>query len=153
MRAVLAMIAFGVLACGASPRMVHQSSKYFERCHAAELNPERTNEERRGCWSAWLEHYGERSTSRKRAYATNRIAELSGGSEIEPLPDIVATEAEVTPGDPIPRSSPQPPLEPPPSACAEVCDPELAACVGRCNRQDCLTACRAEFRICENACS
>ena len=74
------------LACGASPRMVHQSAYYFERCHAADLDGERTVAERQACWAAWLRHWSSAQPAVRVRYAERRLAALSRGEAMAPLP-------------------------------------------------------------------
>ena len=76
--------------CGASPRMVHQSVTYFELCHSADLDPERTLLERRECWSRWLEHYRTGQPPERIAYARDRMRSLQRGETLRPLPGAVA---------------------------------------------------------------
>ena len=73
-------------ACGASPRMVHQSAYYFERCHAADLDGERTVDERQACWAAWLRHWSSAQPAVRVRYAERRLAALSRGEAMAPLP-------------------------------------------------------------------
>lgn len=69
--------------------MVQQSATYYERCQAAELNPERTMDERRECWVAWLEHYTTGQPLERVSYAQERRIALAHGEEVAPLPDQV----------------------------------------------------------------
>ncbi|MBO6934614.1 MAG: hypothetical protein JJ863_06560 [Deltaproteobacteria bacterium] len=73
-------------ACGASPRMVHQSAYYFERCHAADLDDQRTVDERQACWAAWLRHWSSAQPAVRVRYAERRLAALSRGEAMAPLP-------------------------------------------------------------------
>ena len=66
--------------------MVHQSAYYFERCHAADLDDERSVDERQACWAAWLRHWSSAQPSVRVRYAERRVAALSRGEEMEPLP-------------------------------------------------------------------
>ncbi len=75
-----------LMACGASPRMVHQSAYYFERCHAADLDDQRTVDERQACWAAWLRHWSSAQPAVRVRYAERRVAALSRGEEMAPLP-------------------------------------------------------------------
>lgn len=160
------MCGFVVLvACGASPRMVHQSNTYFEHCHAADLDPGRTMDERKACWSAWLDHYGEPQPPERRAYASARIEAIERGEAIRPLPDVTTYRAaflgsdgeqvEVASDDPqqVPRDvEPAPAISSDP--CINVCTPRLTACLATCGARgaDCVTACRAEHNVCLRGC-
>lgn len=78
------LCAFG---CGASPRVLQQSSVYYERCRSAELNPDRTVDERRECWVAWLKYYANDQPIERKAYAQERRIALAHGETVTPLPD------------------------------------------------------------------
>ncbi|MAQ18822.1 MAG: hypothetical protein CMN30_29000 [Sandaracinus sp.] len=83
----LAVAGVALLAsCGASTRMVHQSSYYFERCHAADLDEQRTVDERQACWAAWLRHWSGAQPPVRVRYAEQRLAALSRGEAMAPLP-------------------------------------------------------------------
>ena len=145
--------------------MVHQSNTYFEHCHAADLDPERTMDERKQCWGAWLEHYADSQPPERRAYASERIAAIERGEAIHPLPDVTTYRAaflssdgeEVEPENPDPAQLPRD-VEPTATIssdpCINVCTPRLTACLDQCGArgQDCLTACRAEHNVCLRGC-
>jgi len=76
------------LGCGASPRMLHQSEAYYERCHAADLDPARSTEDRLRCWTAWVEHYRVGMPPERVSHARRRLAALNDGIALEPLPDV-----------------------------------------------------------------
>ena len=78
---------FVLSACGASPRMVHQSAHYFERCHAADLDTQRTVDDRQGCWAAWLRHWADDQPPVRVRYAEQRLVALSRGEAMQPLSD------------------------------------------------------------------
>ena len=83
----MAVAGFALLAsCGASTRMVHQSAYYFERCHAADLDGQRTVDERQACWAAWLRHWSGAQPPVRVRYAEQRLAALSRGEAMAPLP-------------------------------------------------------------------
>ncbi|MCB9619316.1 MAG: hypothetical protein H6724_07680 [Sandaracinus sp.] len=86
-RAAMLVLAW-VAGCGASPRMLHQSEAYYEHCHAADLDPERSNDERIECWTAWLEHYREGMPPERVLHARRRLAGLEDGAAPDPLPDV-----------------------------------------------------------------
>lgn len=71
-----------VVGCGYSPHMAHQSQGYFEHCHAADLDPERSIEEREACWAAWLEHYASPLRPARIDHARRRLAALGRGDEV-----------------------------------------------------------------------
>ena len=72
----LALFALSSAACGVSPRVAHTGNAYFEYCHAADLDPTRSNEERRNCWAAWLEYYAEDQPVERQRYGRDRFASL-----------------------------------------------------------------------------
>lgn len=67
--------------------MLHQSEAYYERCHAADLDPARSTEDRLRCWTAWVEHYRVGMPPERVSHARRRIAALNDGIALEPLPD------------------------------------------------------------------
>jgi hypothetical protein len=68
--------------------MLHQSEAYYERCHAADLDPARSTEDRRRCWTAWVEHYRVGMPPERVSHARRRLAALNDGIALEPLPDV-----------------------------------------------------------------
>lgn len=151
--------------------MVQQSTEYFERCHAADLDPRRTVEQRQACWSAWLEHYAGFQSADRAGYAQERLAALGRGEAMPQLPGLEAAGASVNAaamvsvgyeprrGADLPRDAQAAMAAPAPSTldadpCVRVCAPRQAACVARCDaeRGECVTACAAEHRVCLRAC-
>jgi hypothetical protein len=161
-------------ACGPSIRMMHESSLYFERCHAAELIDGVSMSDRVECWHRWVEHYAYGQEPARVLYARERIAFLSQGEAIEPLPTGEPAEPEAEadipelppamldnqgtvpvphryiPGIPSPRVDRENPV------CMTHCRPEWDACAAPCvgdpNRRACLGACQSEFTACMHAC-
>jgi hypothetical protein len=88
MRTVLVGIAALVAACGPSMRGVHQSTAYFERCHAADFDPSVSLEQKEQCWATWLQYYTHGQPPHRVSYATERREALSRGEEVEPLPGV-----------------------------------------------------------------
>lgn len=68
--------------------MLHQSEAYYERCHAADLDPARSTEDRLRCWTAWVEHYRTGMPPERVSHARRRLAALNDGVALEPLPDV-----------------------------------------------------------------
>lgn len=154
--------------------MMHESSMYFERCHAAELIDSVSTSDRAECWRRWVEHYSYGQEPAQVLYARERIVFLSQGEAIEPLPDEHVPEqiAEIPEAPPPPTSNtpqgtvPQPhryvPGTPSPRVdrenpvCMTHCRPEWDACAAPCttdaNRRACLGACQSEFTACMHAC-
>ena len=77
-------VAFG--GCGPSLRMVHEENAYYERCYAADVDPQYSVEFRRECWGRWLEHYTAGQPTDRVAYARGRYEALARGEERAPLP-------------------------------------------------------------------
>lgn len=46
-----------VIGCGPSLRRMHRSEVYFERCYAADFDPNVPIAERRACWQDWMVHW------------------------------------------------------------------------------------------------
>ena len=72
--------------CSPSLRMVHQSNAYFERCHAADFDASVSTEDKMGCWQAWVEHYRAGQPPERVVYARERVAALTQGDILVPLP-------------------------------------------------------------------
>lgn len=75
--------------------MIHESDTYYERCYAADVDPEISMDTRRQCWALWLEHYTPGQPPDRVAHARTRLAELEAGVQAPPLPDVpppLATE-------------------------------------------------------------
>ena len=68
--------------------MLHQSEAYYERCHAADLDPARSTEDRLRCWTAWVEHYQVGMPPERVSHARRRLAALNDGIALDPLPDV-----------------------------------------------------------------
>ncbi|MEM7606864.1 MAG: hypothetical protein AAF411_16025 [Myxococcota bacterium] len=81
------LLALLLLGCGASPRMLHQSSVFYEQCRAAELNSQLGVDQRRECWAAWLKYYAAGQPIERVGYAQDRRIALAYGDELAPLPD------------------------------------------------------------------
>jgi hypothetical protein len=104
--------------------MVQQSHAYFERCHAADFDPEETRSRRRRCWRRWLEHYTAGQPAERLLYAQRRLKALSVDGEVAPLPGMAegdpTFDSEASPGgEPLPGpNAPPGPLTGDPSASA-----------------------------------
>lgn len=66
--------------------MLEQSRTYFERCHAADLDPEVPVAEKEECWALWLDRYTAGQAPEVVAYATKRQRALARGETLPPLP-------------------------------------------------------------------
>lgn len=67
--------------------MIHESDTYYERCYAADVDPQISMETRQQCWALWLEHYTPGQPPERVAHARMRLAELEAGVQAAPLPD------------------------------------------------------------------
>lgn len=67
--------------------MIHESDTYYERCYAADVDPEISVDTRRECWALWLEHYTPGQPPDRVAHARSRLAALEAGEAAPPLPD------------------------------------------------------------------
>ncbi len=107
--------------CGPSLQRVEQANVYFERCHAADRDPARSDGDRRACWQAWHEHYEVGQPHDRVDYVQERLVMLDptsgdaialatpddteGGERIEPSVEITSTSVLITPPEPSPESS------------------------------------------------
>lgn len=114
-RGVVVCVLAGLFACGPSMRMIHESDTYYERCYAADVNPDVSIDLRRQCWSLWLEHYTPGQPPDRVAYARARESELAAGISAPPLPSrtsagapqpTTATEDGGAPSDPASSTPP-----------------------------------------------
>jgi hypothetical protein len=166
--------------CAPSLRMVHRSRAYFERCYAADFNPEIRRTERHACWVAWLDHYTAAQPRERIMYAHARVAAQARDTDALALPGVddpadagvalapIADAGQLADAEPIAADArpahaafaiPPPPEPAMPRrgspACAPVCGPRFSACVALCNPENpeaCRDACIAEHRACGNAC-
>lgn len=74
------LLALAAMGCGPSLRRVEQANVYFERCHAADRDPVRTNAERRSCWQAWRDHYAVGQPDDRVDYVRERLFMLDPSS-------------------------------------------------------------------------
>lgn len=155
--------------------MVHESTVYFERCHAAELDDAVPIEVRSECWDRWLRWYAHSQTQTRVLYARERLVYLAQGEIADPLPSEetsgddasapaptgsttdaaeTSTTPQTTPAVPaanarlaVPRRAGEPVCEP-------VCRPGWDACVARCvdNERNCVAACQSEYGNCMSGC-
>lgn len=87
MRLSVAFVFFSLMAgCAPSLRAVQQSTTYFERCHAADADPNLSVEDKLACWDVWLAHYTYGQSSHRVRYAERRRAGLTQGERVPPLP-------------------------------------------------------------------
>ncbi len=154
--------------------MVHESTVYFERCHAAELDDAVSIEVRTECWERWLRWYSQEQTQTRVLYARERIVFLSQGEIADPLPSEESADEEAAAPAPIrstteaiapPSTGSVPTTSAAPSSrrrprfsghdvCEPVCLPGWNACVDRCvdNERTCIAACQNEYGSCMSGC-
>lgn len=147
--------------------MLHESTVYFERCHAAELRDDVSLETKSACWDRWLTWYSASQTETRILYARERIVLLSAGELVDPLPIGTAeipteeTDASSTSGsgDSAPSARSPSNYLPSPrrtghSVCEPVCRPAFDRCAARCDgmEQTCLGACQTEYSACMSGC-
>lgn len=106
--AIVSLAAWG--GCGPSLQRVEQANVYFERCHAADRDPARSDGDRRACWQAWHEHYELGQPDDRVDYVRERLMMLDptsgdaialatpddteGGERIEPSVEVQGVELE-----------------------------------------------------------
>ncbi|MBW2403677.1 MAG: hypothetical protein JRF42_07685 [Deltaproteobacteria bacterium] len=103
-----------------------------------------TPDQRRSCWSRWLDEESENQPPELIRYAEKRLQQLAIVPSQEPEP-IPAREHEY------PRA---PPGEYHTSACVPLCNDRWADCNTYCDMNDksCTAACESEFRVCTDGC-
>lgn len=122
----------------------------YERCYGADFDPAVTIEQRRSCWTEWLERRTPSDTPERARYAKMRMAQLPTTDTTRSLPD-PAPSPPSTYAHEYPRS---PPAEYPTSACTPLCNDKWAECNTHCQMtdEDCVMACEASYRICIGGC-
>lgn len=149
-RSVLVSCLFVSIACGPSLKQAQRSTERYEQCYGADYDPAVSIEQRRQCWSSWLDERVEDYPPERVRYAQMRLDQLSIDGATRPLPDPKLTPP-ATFEHQYPRS---PPAEYPTSACTPLCNDHWAACNSHCvmKDKDCVMACEAAFRICIGGC-
>ncbi len=162
--------------CGPSLRRVEQANEYFERCHAADRDEARADDERRACWQAWRDHYATGQPHDRVDYVRERLVVLDPRNTDamalamvdEHALEEVPAAGEVTPAPPegpelsdslrsaAPARARRRPVAPRTrtSACGAECEPAFVDCAGACEIADrgCTDACRHVFRQCARGC-
>lgn len=169
---------FTAVGCVPSLRVVQQGHVYFERCYAADFDPQIPLAEKHACWNAWLSHYTTGQSRERVRYARRRLYQIEHGRPVPRLPglpeagadsrDVVAISEpgpaestrganESSPAEPAEmaadRESPLPQNTNP--ACAALaCEPAWRACMAECadNHYPCQDACRVELHACARGC-
>ena len=138
------------IACGSSLKQAQRSVERYEQCYGADYNPEIGLDQRRSCWSSWLQDRVESDPPERVRYAEMRLAQLSANGETRALPD-------PTPEPPPTYVHEYPRRVPggyPTSACTPLCNDKWAECNTHCEMKDkdCAMACEAAYRICIGGC-
>jgi hypothetical protein len=138
------------IACGPSLKQAQRSTEYYEQCYGADFDPSVTPDQRRGCWSRWLEEQADNQPPERIRYAEMRLQQLAVDGSTRPLPH---QEPE-----PIPAREHEYPRAPPgeyhTAPCIPLCNDRWAGCNTYCDMKDknCVAACESEFRVCVNGC-
>jgi hypothetical protein len=167
--ACLALICAAMAAgCGPSLRRTYQSDNAFARCFDSDYKPGVGADEKRACWSEWLENRLYNQPEDKIGYARLRLDDLDHGVSIPGPPGPPgAFDQRPVPPRPVPR-------KPAPSAAAPidagsadggVADAPGAECQGRCGESwkackkecgtagpQCISACEAGYKTCMVGC-
>jgi hypothetical protein len=170
------IIAFALaVACGPSIRRTYQSDNGFERCFDMDYNPARSTDEKRGCWSVWLERYVYNQPADKVAYAQLRLVELDDGIAVpgppgpegafdqrpEPTQSAEPPVAETPAVDePAPTAADAGVVDIPGSACESACKRSYVPCADACAdgagdagpATGCAAACGAGYKACMRDC-
>jgi len=80
------VLALAALGCRPSIRVAQPGNTYFERCHAADGDPEVSDARRLECWQAWLDHYTEGQPVERVRHARERIEALVLAVHAPPTP-------------------------------------------------------------------
>lgn len=150
---------------------------YFERCHAADRDPARSDDERRACWQAWRDHYEVGQPDDRIDYVRERLVmldptngdaialaspEVESGVAVEEVATLDAsapTDSAVAIADPPPAEGPElsdSVADRPPRARRRPTAPRnrTSACGASCEPAfvDCASECRVADRGCTDAC-
>lgn len=163
---LLAACAASAAGCGPSLRMLHESTVYFERCHAAEMRDEVSLETKAACWERWLRWYSASQANTRILYARERLVYLAQGELVDPLPEGESAAAEVAPEVEVGATTsstsrstntgllPRNPRRTGDPVCEPVCRPHWDGCIIRCDANDrpCIFACQSNYGSCMSGC-
>jgi hypothetical protein len=138
------------IACGPSLKQAQRSVDSYEQCYGADYDPSVTADQRRDCWSRWLEERAQNQPPERIRYAQMRLGQLAVDGSARPLP----TEDP----EPLPAYEHEYPRAPPgeyqTSPCNPLCNDWWASCNRHCEMKDksCVAACESEYRVCVDGC-
>ncbi|MDD5308746.1 MAG: hypothetical protein PHU25_15620 [Deltaproteobacteria bacterium] len=163
-------LAVAVMACGPSLRRTYESDNAFARCFDADYKPGVGVEEKRACWSEWLEGRLYNQPEDKIGYARLRLVDLDHGVSVPGPPGPPgAFDQRPVPAKPVaaPRQI-RPAVkdgsdagtgdagvgEAPGAKCQSRCGESWKACKGACGATgpQCISACEAGYRTCMVGC-
>jgi len=139
------------IACGPSLKQAQRTIESYEQCYGADYDPSVTPEQRRDCWSVWIDEHSKDQPPERVRYAEMRLRQLAVDGSARPLP----TEDEPEPISSHEHEYPRaPPAEFHVSSCNPLCDDWWAGCNSYCEMKDksCVAACESEFRVCVDGC-
>jgi hypothetical protein len=151
--------------------MVHDGDTYFERCYAADFQVRLSQEQKEGCWQAWLAFYTRHQPAHRVDYALRRIEALQNGEPTPELPGSAQTPLVLPPLASADASiaAPDPPATTRslsiistmegdagevPNGCKTYCEGYQSACNARCHEGTlaCFHGCEQERTICLHGC-
>ncbi len=139
------------IACGPSLKQAQIRDDAYEQCYGADYNPAVSTDQRRACWSSWLQSHAADETPERIRYAEMRLEQLTLDGATRLLPTDVAPSPPPTYEHEYPRA---PPGEYQLSGCNPLCNDRWARCNSHCEMKDktCVAACESEFRVCVDGC-
>jgi hypothetical protein len=139
------------IACGPSLKQAQRSVDYYEQCYGADYDPAVTPDQRRDCWTEWLEAHSAEQPPERVRYAKMRLGQLGIDGSTRPLPAAILPAPLPTYAHEYPRP---PPGEYQMSGCNPLCNDRWASCNSHCEMKDktCVAACESEFRVCVDGC-
>jgi hypothetical protein len=172
---VAALVAGGVLSCGASIQSLYEGDVRFEHCMALDARADVKPTLRRMCWEEWVSFYTLGQTRDRIDYARGRQQQLGHASDFDeadgPTPHLAALAA-VAP-DPTSAIAPPPMMAADADAgapdagvradegdertaaqtrCTDECQHGLDTCHQGCKGPACTRACAARFTRCTGRC-
>jgi hypothetical protein len=164
-------------ACGPSIRRTYQSDNAFQRCFDFDYNSAKSSDDKRECWSTWLDEYVYNQPEDKVAYAELRLKEIADGISVpgppgpngsfdrrpEPVKDVEPTGEAVEPAAPADQEPDAGPAEDgdggaaelPAGDCEAACKSSYTPCNESCaeaESNECSTACEAGYKSCMRNC-
>lgn len=75
----LALVGFGLQACGPSVQFIYEGNIRFEHCYRLDFDENIAPTHRKVCWEDWLARYTRGQTRDRLEYATRRIGAIVAG--------------------------------------------------------------------------